>query len=85
VRAMYEGRLKFFSSDLRDRLAKVVDAAGGLGVMRIAFYGPAEKRCAAGGKWDFKLGGPSFLCDYENSRGHIHMSMKGNLKVAEQK
>jgi hypothetical protein len=30
--------------------------------------------------WDFKLGGPTFLCDYENTRKHIHMSMRGSLK-----
>ena len=43
------------------------------------FFGVADKRCSAGGKWDFKLGSPAFLCDYENTRGHIHMSMKGQL------
>ena len=32
-----------------------------------------------GGRWDFKLAGKSFLCDYEGSRAHIHFSMKGKL------
>ena len=48
--------------------------------MKIAFFGEATKKCADGGKWDFKLGGPNFLCDYENTRGHIHLSMKAQAK-----
>ena len=57
----------------------MVERQGGLDTMRVAFWGVADKRCAQGGKWDFKLGGESFLCDYENTRGHIHLSMKGSL------
>ena len=47
--------------------------------MNVAFWGTADKRCRDGGKWDFKLGNANFLCDYENQRKHIHMSMKGKL------
>jgi hypothetical protein len=80
VKVVYENRLKFFAPAIADRVRAIVDGAGGLGAMRVAFFGQATKRCADGGRWDFKLGGPTFLCDYENSRGHIHMSMKGELK-----
>jgi hypothetical protein len=87
VRATYDGRLKFYSDDVRARVERVVEAAGGLAAMRLAFFGRADRRCRDGGRWDFKLGlgqaqpsgGPAFLCDYENSRGHIHLSMKGQL------
>jgi hypothetical protein len=79
VRAVYDGRMKFYSSDVRDRVRNVVDAAGGLGAMRVTFFGNADRRCRDGAKWDFKLGNAAFLCDYENSRGHIHLSMKGRL------
>ena len=50
--------------------------------MKLAYFGNADRRCADGGKWDFKLGGDAFLCDYENTRGHIHMAMKGRLVEA---
>ena len=48
--------------------------------MHIAFYGKVDKKCREGGRWDFKLAGDDFLCDYEGSRGHIHLSLKGKLK-----
>lgn len=80
VKAVFESRLKFFEPSIADRVRGIVEQAGGLDSMRIAFFGAADKRCRDGGKWDFKLGGPAFLCDYENTRGHIHMSMKGELK-----
>jgi len=79
VKAVYENRLKFFSDDIRARLEKLVAANGGIETMNVAFWGAAEKRCRDGGKWDFKLGNANFLCDYENNRKHIHMSMKGKL------
>lgn len=80
LQAMFDQRLEFYSPDIRERVAKMVERQGGLGSMRVAFWGVADKRCAQGGKWDFKLGGDSFLCDYENTRGHIHLSMKGRLE-----
>jgi hypothetical protein len=79
LKAMFDQRLGFYSPEIRARVEKLVEKQGGLGSMRLAFWGTADKRCAQGGKWDFKLGGESFLCDYENTRGHIHLSMKGRL------
>jgi hypothetical protein len=82
VEAVFEQRLAFFSPEIQDRVKRMVGQQGGIGAMRVAFWGVADKRCTDGGKWDFKLGGDSFLCDYENSRGHIHLSMKGSLATA---
>jgi hypothetical protein len=80
VKEVIDGRLKFFAPDIQKRVISLIEKQGGLDAMRIAFWGNADKRCADGGKWDFKLGaGDAFLCDYENTRGHIHMSMKGKL------
>ena len=83
AKSVFEGRLKFFADPIRERVMKIVDAQGGLDAMNIAFYGgEATKRCRDGGRWDFKMGGAGFLCDYENSRAHIHLSMKTPLKAA---
>ena len=79
VKAVFENRLKFFAPAVAERVRAIVDAAGGVESMQVAFFGEADKRCRDGGKWDFKLGNANFLCDYEGSRGHIHMSMKGKL------
>lgn len=76
---VYENRLKFFSTDIQKRIRELVEKQGGLGAMRVAFWGVADKRCRDGGRWDFKLGGEAFLCDYEGSRAHIHLAMKGWL------
>jgi hypothetical protein len=78
VKVMMDLRLKFFSEDVRKRIQSLIDANGGLDEMKLAFYGEATQRCAQGGKWDMKIAGPGFLCDYENTRGHIHMSLKAN-------
>jgi len=77
--AVYEQRLKFFSDDIQARVRELVDGSGGIGAMQVAFWGIPDKRCRDGGRWDFKLGNANFLCDFENSRRHIHMSMKGKL------
>ena len=79
VKAVLENRLAFFAPFIRDRVRAMVEKQGGLSAMRVAFWGEATKRCKDGGFWDFKLGGPAFLCDYENTRKHIHLSMKGKL------
>ncbi len=79
LKGVYENRLKFFAPEIQERIRALVEKQGGLGAMRVAFWGVADKRCRDGGKWDFKLGGDAFLCDYENSRAHIHMAMKGWL------
>lgn len=79
LKDVYENRLSFYSDEIRSRVQKLVDASGGIGAMHVAFWGVADKRCRDGGRWDFKLGNEHFLCDFETSRRHIHMSMKGKL------
>jgi hypothetical protein len=76
---VFSGRLKFFSPEIQHRIEQIVKEKGGLEAMQLVFFGEATRRSADGGKWDFKLGSAGFLCDYENTRGHIHMSMKGSL------
>jgi hypothetical protein len=79
LQAVIENREQFFAEPVRKEIAEMLEHQGGLDAMRVVFYGTPEKRCREGGRWDFKLAGPSLLCDYEGTRGHIHMSMKGKL------
>jgi len=80
LEAVMENREQFFAEPVRKEVADMLEKYGHEGNLRVVFYGgPAEKRCRDGGRWDFKLAGPSFLCDYEGTRGHIHLSMKGKL------
>lgn len=79
LQAVLDNREEFFAGAVRKEIAEMLEHQGGLDALRVVFYGAAEKRCRDGGRWDFKLAGPSFLCDYEGTRGHIHLSMKGKL------
>jgi hypothetical protein len=79
AKAVVENRLSFFSDPVQKRVRALIDSNGGIDALGVAFFGEATKRCRDGGKWDFKLVGPSMLCDYENTRGHIHLSCKGKL------
>jgi len=76
AKAILDGRLAFFSDPIRDRVKGFLEAAGGFEALQVSFYGEATKRCRDGGKWDFKMASKDFLCDYENTRGHIHLSVK---------
>ncbi|MEO6436472.1 MAG: DUF3500 domain-containing protein [Tepidisphaeraceae bacterium] len=80
AKAVLENRLSFFSDPVRQQVEKILEGQGGLKAMQVAFWGTPEKMCRDGGRWDFKLAGASFLCDYEGSRAHIHLSMKGSLQ-----
>ena len=85
AKSVVVNRLSFFSDPVQKQIMSLIDSQGGIDAMQVAFFGEASKRCRDGGKWDFKLIGPSFLCDYENTRGHIHLSMKGKLSESEPK
>ena len=76
LEAVWKGRLAFFSEPVRARIERLVAARGGLDALRMAFYNePATRRCADGGRWDWKLAGDGLLLDFETSRKHIHMSL----------
>ncbi len=76
AKAILDGRLAFFSDSIRKQVEGFLTAAGGFDDLQISFYGEATKKCRDGGKWDFKMASKDFLCDYENTRGHIHVSVK---------
>ena len=76
AKAVVENRLSFFSDDIKKQIQASLDAQGGTDALQVYFYGEATKKCREGGKWDFKLATKNFLCDYENTRGHIHLSVK---------
>jgi hypothetical protein len=75
--AMIEARLKLFAEPQQKKLRSILEAQGKL---RLAFFGEMTRRSADGGKGDWKIEGPNFLCDYESSRGHIHMTLRGRAE-----
>jgi hypothetical protein len=72
---VHASRLTFFADDIRSRI-RAMTSDTRVDDMQIAFFGEATKKCREGGRWDFKLFADNFLCDYEGSRAHIHMSLK---------
>ena len=77
---MLETRLKLFHATQQKKLRKVIKAAGGTKNLRLAFFGEMTKRCIDGGRADWKIEGKGFLCDFETSRGHIHMTLRGRAR-----
>jgi len=75
--AMIDARLALFSETQQKKLRAILEAEGGVAKLRLAFFGDMTKRCADGGRADWKIEGRSFLCDYESSRAHIHMTLRG--------
>ena len=77
VKALFDEWLKVFSAPVQAHVRAILDAQGGLDALRFAYWGEGTARCEAGGKFDWKLEGPAFLCDFENTRGHVHLCLKG--------
>jgi hypothetical protein len=77
--AMIAERLNLFGVEEQKKLRAILDSQGGVDRLKIAFFGPMKETCEAGGRSDWKIEGPSFLCDYEASRGHIHMTLRGEV------
>jgi hypothetical protein len=73
-------RLGFFAPAIQARIRAIIAERGGIPAMHMAFYGAADKRCQEGGKWDWKIGGPTVLIDYASSGGHIHLSLKAETQ-----
>lgn len=73
---MLEARLQLFSEEQQRKIRKIVEGLGGAEKLRLGFYNEMTKRCADGGKADWKIEGKGFLCDYESHRGHIHFTLR---------
>jgi hypothetical protein len=80
VAQMVEARIKLFADDQQKRLRDLVKGLG-IDKLRIAFFGTADKKCADGGRYDWKIEGKSFLLDFEGHRGHIHMTFRSNPEL----
>ena len=78
--AIIDARLAIFSEAQQKKLRAILEAEGGAEKLRLGFYGAMTKRCADGGRADWKIEGKRFLLDYESSRGHIHMTLRGAVE-----
>ena len=81
--AMVEARFKLFSEPQQKKLRTILASQGGVDKLRLAFFGEMTRRCSDGGRADWKIEGPGLLCDYESSRGHIHMTLRGTARTLE--
>lgn len=72
ARATIDARLALFSDAQQKKLRAVLEKQD----LRLGFYGAMTARSADGGKANWKIAGDGFLCDYESSRGHIHMTLR---------
>lgn len=76
IKSAWQKRLRIFTPPIQKRIHALHSARGGWANSRVAYYNEVPlKRCADGGRWDFKCALPGMVWDYEASRGHIHMSL----------
>jgi len=76
IKSAWKKRLRIFTPPIQKRINALHTTRGGWEKSRVAYYNEVpEKRCADGGRWDFKCSLPGMVWDYEASRAHIHMSL----------
>jgi hypothetical protein len=81
ARKLLDQRLAVFSDNRRQVLDKLVGQNGGVENRRIALSGDAAKSHREGGNCNWKIGGPSVLCDWQTvGKNHIHMTVRGKSK-----
>ncbi len=83
ARKLLDQRLAVFSDNRRLVLDKLIQRGGGVENLRIALWGDAAKSHRDGGNCNWKIGGPSVLCDWQTvGKNHIHMTVRGKAKPA---
>jgi hypothetical protein len=81
ARQLLEQRLAVFSADRRKVLEDLVQRDGGKDNLRIAFWGAANKSHRDGGKYHWKIGSATVVCDWQTQgKDHIHMTVRGRAK-----
>ncbi|MEI7684666.1 MAG: DUF3500 domain-containing protein [Planctomycetota bacterium] len=75
-------RLDVFSSERRKVADRLVQGDGGAEALNVAVWGDMSKGQADGGTYSWRIGGPSFLADWQTAgKQHIHMTVKGKAKA----
>ena len=76
-----EQRLAVFSADRRKVLEDLIQRDGGVDNLQIAFWGEANKSHRDGGKYHWKIGSATIVCDWQTQgKDHIHMTVRGRAK-----
>ena len=75
-------RLDVFSSDRRKKLEKIIDAQGGVELLKLVLSGNASQGHLQGGNYSWKFGSDSVLIDWQTSgKNHLHMTVRAKPKV----
>jgi hypothetical protein len=75
---LLEKRLAVFSKDRRKVLEGIIKGDGGVDKMRLAIWGEATKSHHDGGKYHWRIGSASVVCDWQTQgANHIHMTVRG--------
>lgn len=81
ARQLLAQRLAVFSADRRKVLENLIQRDGGTDNLRIAFWGEASKSHRDGGKYHWKIGNATVVCDWQTQgKDHIHMTVRGRAK-----
>jgi hypothetical protein len=81
ARQLVQQRLAVFSADRRKILEEIIKRDGEIDNLRIAFWGDANKSHRDGGKYHWKIGSATVVCDWQTQgKDHIHMTVRGGAK-----
>jgi hypothetical protein len=81
ARKLLQQRLAVFSGDRRKILDDLIQRDGGIDNLRIAFWGDATRSQRDGGKYHWKIGNATIVCDWQTQgKDHIHMTVRGRGK-----
>lgn len=81
ARQLLAQRLAVFSNDRRVVLDKMLERQGGVDSLQVAIWGDASKGRADGGNYHWRIGSPSFVCDWQSlGKEHIHMTLRARIK-----
>jgi hypothetical protein len=81
ARRLLEQRLAVFSADRRKVLEDLIRRDGGVDELRVAFWGEATRSQRDGGKYHWKIGGATVLCDWQTQgKDHLHLTVRGRAR-----
>jgi hypothetical protein len=81
ARRLLERRLDVFSADRRKVLDDLIRRDGGVDNLRLVIWGEADRSHRDGGKYHWKIGGATVLCDWQTQgKDHIHMTVRGRAR-----
>jgi hypothetical protein len=78
---LLQKRLDVFSADRRKVIDELIKKAGGAEELRIVFWGEPSKSFRDGGKYHWRIGNDTIVCDWQTvDNNHLHLTLRAKGK-----